>query len=101
MECFEGHWSGCLQHLGRNPVHPRGLGVGGGGGARGGGGVEADDHRFLWNLVEHSEVHSGGFVEQGTEVFSPPCVDAALLLKLSRVEPSADRSGVVRGLVGP
>ena len=43
-----------------------------------GGQVEADDHGLLWDLVEHSGVHSGGSVEQGTEVFPPPCVDAAL-----------------------
>ena len=59
--------------------------------------VEAGDHGLLWDLVEHSGVHSGGSAEQGTEVFPPPCVDATLL----RAEPSADRSGVVRGLVGP
>ena len=43
--------------------------------------VEAGDHGLLWDLVEHSGVHSGGSVEQGTEVFPPPCVDSALLLK--------------------
>ena len=37
-----------------------------------------------------------GDVEQGTEVFPPPCVDAALLLK--KAEPSTDRSGVVEHL---
>ena len=47
----------------------------------GGGGIEAGDHELLWDLVEHSGVHSGGSVEHGTEVFPPPCGDAALLLK--------------------
>ena len=52
-------------------------------GGRGGGGekVEAGDHGLLWDLVKHSGVHSGGSVEQGTEVFPPPCGDAALLFK--------------------
>ena len=63
----------------------------GGGGGRGGG-VGAGDHGLLWDLVEDSGVHSGGSVEQDTEVFPPPCIDAALLLKQG--EPSADRSGV-------
>ena len=43
--------------------------------------VEAGDHGLLWDLVEHKGVHSGGSVEQGTEVFPPPCGDSALLLK--------------------
>ena len=50
-------------------------------GVRGWGWGEAGDHGLLWDLVEHSGVHSGGSVEPGTEVFPPPCVDAALLLK--------------------
>ena len=41
----------------------------------------AGDHWLLWDLVEHSGVHSGGSVEQRTEVFPPPCVDDAFLLK--------------------
>ena len=41
--------------------------------------VEAGDHWLLWDLVKHSGVYSGGSVEQGTEVFPPPCVDPALL----------------------
>ena len=43
--------------------------------------VEAGDHGLMWDLVEHSGVHNGESVEQGTEVFPPPNVDAALLLK--------------------
>ena len=43
--------------------------------------MEAGDHGLLWDLVEHSGVHIGGSVEQGTEVFPPPCIDASLLLK--------------------
>ena len=42
-----------------------------------GGEVEAGDHGLLWDLVEHSGVHSGESVEQSTEVF--PSVDTVLL----------------------
>ena len=49
--------------------------------------------RLLWDLVEHSGVHSG--------VLKCSLHLALMLLFSSRkVEPSADRSGVVRGLVG-
>ena len=53
----------------------------GGGGEGGGGGVEVGDHGLLWDLVKHNGVHNAGFVEQVTEVFPPPCVDAVLLRK--------------------
>ena len=46
-----------------------------------GGEVEAGDHGLLWDLVEHSGVHSGGSVEKGTEMFPPSCVHAALLFE--------------------
>ena len=55
--------------------------------------VEAGGHGLLWDLVEHSGVHSGGSAEQGTEVFPPPCVDAALLLKQGWVVSWQERRG--------
>ena len=100
VECFEGHWTGWLKDLCRNPVHPWGFSWAGlpdclRNFVNRWGEVYASDYGLLWDLVEHS----GGSVEQGTEVFPPPVL--MLLFSLSRVEPSADRSGVVCGLVRP
>ena len=108
--CFEGHWTRWLEDFCRNPVHPRGFSraslsdrlrnfndrKGGGGG---GGGVRSrlviTSFCGIWSSTVGSTVE--GLLSKVLKCSLHLAL--MLLFSLSRVEPSADRSGVVRRAV--